>query len=83
MKLSPRKFYRWKCWCKSKTDGKGRMFARKRELKDDMELGSTVIVGVVVELWKQRCMCYLNALYIKKKEKDLEGLYDTRRIWNG
>ena len=28
-----------------------------------------MIVGVVVDVWKQRCMCYLNALYIKKKGK--------------
>ena len=33
-----------------------------------------MIVGVVVDLLKQRCTCYLNALYMKKKEKDGEGL---------
>ena len=33
-----------------------------------------MIVGVVVVLWKQICMCYLNALYMKKKEKDGEVL---------
>ena len=32
LKDSPRnEFCRWKCWCTSSTDGKGRMFARKRE----------------------------------------------------
>ena len=29
-----------------------------------------MIVGEVADLWKQRCMCYFNALYMKKIEKD-------------
>ena len=33
-----------------------------------------MIVGVGVDLWKQRDMCYLNALYMKKKEQGGEGL---------
>ena len=33
-----------------------------------------MIVGMVVDLWKQRYMCYLNALYMKKKDKYIEGL---------
>ena len=32
-----------------------------------------MIVGVVVYLWKKRCMCYLNALYKKKKKKGKDG----------
>ena len=35
-----------------------------------------MIVGVVVDLWNQRCTWYLNALYMKKKEEDGDGLYD-------
>ena len=35
-----------------------------------------MIVGVVVDWWKQRYTCYLNALYMQKKEKDGEGMYD-------
>ena len=29
-----------------------------------------------MDWWKQRCTCYLNVLYMKKKEKDGEGLKD-------
>ena len=31
-----------------------------------------MIVSVVVDLWKQICICYFNAFYMK--EKDGEGL---------
>ena len=34
--------------------------------------GSESTMIVVVDLWKQICMCYLNALYMK--EKDGEGM---------
>ena len=32
-----------------------------------------MIVGVIVDLWRQRYPCYLNALYMKKKEEDGHG----------
>ena len=33
-----------------------------------------MIVGVVVDWYKQRCTCYLNARFMKKNKKDGEGL---------